>query len=97
VTSGRIQTQNRRSQQGWDGSFDTNFNFADVFPPAGFENHHLMGFHAGIGRIFFDGTVDDNDILWVRWNFFGNHIRIVCNNSENREASTVSFIGIWRK
>ena len=98
VTSGRLTTTARWSAVGWwNGYDDRGHNYADVFPPAGYSMNHLAGFIASIGAVHYAGDVNGDDSIWCKWHRLGDRVRIVCNNSENRAASQVNYMAIWKR
>ncbi|ONF43274.1 hypothetical protein BTO32_11350 [Marinobacter lutaoensis] len=98
VTYGRLQTTARRSSVGWWNGYDsTAYNYVDIYPPYGYTMSHLIGFIASIGAVHYAGEVDDNDSIWLKWHRQSDRVRVVCNNSENRAASQINYLALWRK
>ncbi len=98
VTYGRVGTVARRSRVGWwNGYDDTRYNYVDIYPPGGYTMSHLIGFIGSIGAVHYAGDVDGNDSIWLKWHNLGNRIRVVCNNTENRAASQINYLAMWRK
>lgn len=96
-TYGFVQTQNRYSKVGWAGYNDWTRNYADVFPPTGFTMSHFQGLVASVGIIYFKGDVNSDDNTYIRWRRQSDRVRIIGNNSENRAASYINYMAVWRK
>ena len=58
---------------------------------------HLIGFIASIGAVHYAGDVNSDDSIWLKWHRLSNRVRVVCNNSENRAASQINYLAMWRK
>lgn len=97
VTSGFVKTENRYSKSNWAGFNDWTRNYADISPPYGYTMSNLQGFIASIGVIYFDGNVNDDDMLYLRWKRETDKVRVICNNSENEANSYINYLAIWRK
>ena len=74
---------------------DFNSNYIDVFPPTGKDMTNLKGVMASHAYIQFDGNVDDNDIMWCRWQIQATKVRIICGAIELEAAAKVNWITIW--
>lgn len=72
-----------------------NFNYVDVFPPAGKNMTNLAGFMASIAQIDFAGDVDDNDTFWCKWQEQSTKVRVICGASERRATPKVNWMAIW--
>jgi len=93
VTSGTgVSTSNRG---GGNAQNNFNYNYVDVYPPAGKTMANLRGFICSIAEIDFAGDVDNNDILWCKHQVNVGSIRIICQNNENGADSKVNYLGIW--
>jgi len=93
VTSGTgVSTSNRG---GGTANNNFNYNYVDVYPPAGKTMANLRGFICSIAEIDFAGDVDSNDLLWCKHQVNPGSIRIICNNNENGADSKVNYLGIW--
>ncbi|CAD0004464.1 hypothetical protein [Flavobacterium chungangense] len=91
---GQILTTNR--DQGQDhGNFSK--NYADIFPPSGYTMSNLKAFIPSINKIYFSGNVNGDDTLWCDYDLKIDRITVICNNSESRAASEVSYLAIWKK
>jgi hypothetical protein len=80
------------------GSFSTQSNYFDVFPPAGYSLSNLVGFLPSIARIDFRGTVNGDDLLrcfYAERN--GDRIRVWVGNSEQRNTPRANWLAIWRR
>ncbi|MWB96763.1 hypothetical protein GON26_20570 [Flavobacterium sp. GA093] len=76
---------------------DYSKNYAYVYPPAGYTMSHLAGFLPSISQINFSGDVNSDDILWCKYTTDASKITIICNNSENRDNSSITYMGVWIK
>ena len=99
IQTGRLLTTARKSSAtAWpDGDSDLTHNYADVFPPDGYDMSHLLGVIPETGAVHFGGPVTDLDSWWLTAHVQADRIRIVGNVSENRQESEVIFLAIWRR
>lgn len=99
ITSGELTTTNELSAQDATMTASNNWsnNFVDVFPPTGFIMSNLAGFMCSPAVIEYDGTVDSNDTLYCRYQIQTDHVRIICQDSENRAVSKVNYLAMWKK
>lgn len=87
-------------------------NYVDIYPPDGYSIGDLKGFIASPRTIHFAGTVNSDDSLFCWWKvvpgrnklipyagavYLPGHIRVICNNTENRGDSSINYLAIWRK
>jgi len=94
VVYGTIQTNNRAVGQNQN---TTTTNYAYIYPPTGYIMSNLVGFIPSINVIYFSGDVNGDDTLYCKYAVESDKIRVWCQNSENRELSTVNYIAIWEK
>lgn len=102
VTSGFVRTTNPYSKANWEGYNDWTKNYADISPPTGYRLSNLQGFIAGIGIVYFNGDVNEDDQIYLRWRKRNGKVRVICANSENRtdaqgSSSYINYLAIWRK
>ena len=102
VVTGFVATQARRSSASAALFNDWNSNYGIVSPPSGYTISDLMGFHAGIGLIYFAGDVNRDDRLYCRWRIQDNVIRVICANTENEGndnniGSYFNYMAIWQR
>lgn len=76
-----------------NGNF--NFNYVDIFPPAGKTMANLQGFMASNSEIAFNGNVDGNDEFWCQWRIEANKIRVIAGAAEIRTAPRINWMAIW--
>jgi hypothetical protein len=81
--------------QNGNQSNNFNFNYVDVFPPAGKTMSDLKGFMASNASLAYAGNVDANDNFWCKWQTDGSKVRIIAGASESRAAHSVNYMGIW--
>lgn len=79
--------------------FNFTVNYAYIYPPAGYNIYHLVGFVPSVGEINFSGDVDGNDSFWCNYQvqYTNDRIAVACNNSENRSRSIINYLAIWKK
>ena len=78
------------------GSWNNNFNYFDVFPPAGKTMSNLVAFIPSIAEIHFSGGVDGNDSMRCTWSNLGDRIRVYVQNTEQRSTPAANYLAIWR-
>jgi hypothetical protein len=97
ITSGQDPVES--PQQGYNTNFQ--FNYVDVYPPAGYNLSHLAGFMPSINAIDFEGDVDSNDYLYCQYKNWPianpDRIRVICSNTETGAASKVNWMAVWIK
>lgn len=76
-------------------SWDNSSNYFDVFPPAGKSMSNLAGFMASLSKVYFAGTVDNNDSLRTEWQADQNRIRVWVQNTEQRAIPAGNWIAFW--
>lgn len=91
---GTVTTQNRQNGT-WDNDFTK--NFAEVLPPDGYTMANLKAFIPSIAKIAFDGNVNDNDVIWCKYQVGVSKITVICNNTENKAAAEINYLAIWKK
>lgn len=91
---GLVTTLNRQAGDYW-GDFTK--NYFQILPPAGYTMAHLKAFIPSIAKIQFAGDVNADDTLWCRYQLEIDKITVTCNNDENRSASEISYLAIWKK
>ena len=97
TTSGRLLTTNRNGGQLQD---DFRYNVVYVLPPAGYTASDVESVIVSIGNVWYGGSrVDDNDNIWSNYkiNTQENRIEFICNNTENRDNSTINYLIVWKK
>ncbi len=97
VTSGEVATMSRSTVIGTSLASNWSYNFADIYPPAGFTMSHLIGFMCSPAIIYFNGGVNNDDTLYCRYQKQLDRVRIICQNSENRAVSSVNYLAMWQK
>lgn len=92
ITSGNVALSNRQL-----GNLQNNFNFnyIDIYPPAGKTMANLKGFMASISEIYFSGNVNQDDSIWCKHQINAASVRIICGSSESRADARVNYLGIW--
>lgn len=82
-----------------DFSNDYTRNLISVYPPAGFAIADLVAFMPSIGKINFAGNVNNDDVLWCRYQVqtANNRVVAICANSEMASAPIINYIAIWMK
>lgn len=73
-----------------------NFNYVDVFPPAGKNMSNLRGFMASYSENWQFGS--DPDDTWCKWQVQSGKIRVICGNAQNSasgQTPTVNWLAIW--
>lgn len=95
VVSGTETVENRSVS----GANQTDYtkNYVYVSPPVGYTMANLVGFMPSIAEIYWNGDVNNDDTLWCKHRLEADKITIICNNSENRSAAKVNYIGVWIK
>lgn len=91
---GLVTTLNRQPGEYWN---DFTKNYFQILPPAGYTMAHLKAFIPSIAKIQFAGDVNSDDTLWCRYQLEIDKITVTCNNDENRSASEISYLAIWKK
>jgi hypothetical protein len=91
--SGRTQVNSYSSQVGY---LRSDYNFFDVFPPAGYTMSNLAAFTASIGIVYYQGGVNGDDTIWCEWQALGDRVRVWVANSEQRYYPVANWLGIWR-
>lgn len=76
---------------------DFSKNYFQILPPEGYTMAHLKAFIPSIAKIEFSGDVNSDDALWCRYQLEIDKITVTCNNTENRAASEISYLAIWKK
>lgn len=94
ISSGTAVITNRNVGQLQD---DFSKNYYDISPPSGYGMANLAGFIPSIALMFWGGNVDGNDTTWCKYQIQIDKIRIICNNSENRDSANVNYMAIWIK
>lgn len=97
VTSGEVATTSRSTVIGTSLASNWSYNFADIYPPAGFTMSHLIGFMCSPAIIYFNGGVNSDDTLYCRYQKQLDRVRIICQNSENRAVSSINYLAMWQK
>ena len=92
VTSGELAMSVWHSHVGW---VHYDYNYADVFPPAGRNMSHLLGFISSNRYVYYAGGVNGDDILFNDYDILGDRIRIYAGNSEQRATPSVNWLAIW--
>ena len=89
---------NTQYSYGYTNSYSWNddYNWIDVYPPAGKTMANLAGFIPSIAVIYFNGGVDRNDSMRCTWANLGNRIRVWTQNTEQRSNSATNWIAFWR-
>jgi hypothetical protein len=62
-------------------SWNNDYNYFDVFPPAGRSMSNLLGFIPSIAVIHYAGGVDGNDSLRCTWTSYGDRISVWVKNT----------------
>lgn len=70
---------------------------AYVYPPSGYTMADLDRIIPSIAQIWFDGNVDDNDILQCTFAVQSTRVVITCKNSEQEQNAKVNYLAIWHK
>lgn len=93
-------TYGRNSVYEWTnivGSFNTNKNYFDVFPPSGYAMTDLKAFIPSIGAIYFAGGVNYDDALLCSYATYADRIRVFVQNTEQRGRPVANWLAIWSK
>jgi hypothetical protein len=77
------------------GEFDESKNYFDVFPPSGKTMAKLVAFIPSIAFIAFNGDVDLNDYLRCEYRVLTDRIRVLVQNTEQREKPAANWLAIW--
>ena len=94
ITTG---TQSVSSPAGGQKYDDYSKNYVYAYPPAGYSMSNLVGFMPSISQIAFNGNVNDDDTLWCKYMVGSDKVTVICNNSEARSTSVVSYMAVWIK
>lgn len=100
-TSGSSTVTARTSGANTAGLYSADYtkNVVKIRPPFGYDIFDLEAFMPSIQTIDFAGEVDGNDSIWCRWrrNFSEGVVDVIANNTENRAATRINYIAIWKK
>jgi hypothetical protein len=96
VDYGSVPTTNRVNGQSYN---DNTHSYVFIYPPAGYNISHLVGFLPSIEIIDFGGDVNNDDFLFCRYvvETANNRVRVWCNNSENDSNSRITYMAIYQK
>jgi hypothetical protein len=97
VVSGTLLCSNGYYTAPWFDPWGTAQDFGEIFPPAGYTMANFVGGNASIQTIYFAGVVNADDVLYCKGYALASSIRIVCGNSEQRQAGIASYTTIWQK
>ena len=77
------------------GSFNSNSNFFDVFPPAGKTMGNIIAFIPSIHVIHFAGGVNGDDSLMNTYEYLADRIRVRVQNTEQRSTPAANWLAVW--
>jgi hypothetical protein len=77
------------------GVWDNSTNYFDVLPPSGKTIANLRGFMASLSKVYFAGTVDNNDSMRTQWEVLADRVRVWVQNSEQRATPAGNYIAFW--
>jgi len=77
------------------GSWNNDYNYFDVFPPAGKTMSNLLGFIQSIAVIHYAGGVNGDDSMRCTWTSYADRIRVWVQNSEQRLPPAANWLAIW--
>lgn len=76
-------------------SWNNDYNWFDVFPPAGRTMSNLLGFIPSIAVIHYAGGVNADDSMRCTWTSYGDRIRVWVQNTEQRGLPAANWLAIW--
>ena len=77
------------------GSWNNDYNWVDVFPPAGKSMANLIAFIPSIAVIHYAGGVNGDDSMRCTWANLGDRIRIWVQNTEQRSTPAANWLAVW--
>lgn len=93
IQSGASYSTNSYTNQ--VGSFNYNYNFFDVFPPAGKTMSNIVAFIPSIHVIHFAGGVNGDDSLMNTYEYLSDRIRVRVQNTEQRSTPAANWLAVW--
>lgn len=77
------------------GSWNNDYNWVDVYPPAGKSMSNLVAFIPSIAVIHYAGGVNGDDSMRCTWANLGDRVRIWVQNTEQRSTPAANWLAVW--
>lgn len=80
-----------------DNPFSNSKNYAEIFPPSGFQFKNFVSGIVSLRKVYFSGDVNGDDRIGCEWMWMGNRIRILASATEQLYPAEVNYLFIWKR